>query len=144
MDQGGRFDECYLNGAWSAEQQALHGGPIPCRGGAPLSRGVPELWPYARTEIASSQSMWANSWTTQPRQQTNWTNMDWIEFPKIEKARRAASSVPAVTPTDAYGGYLVGTLPREQRSDSATKSGSDKQEAYDTISTDPRGKEAES
>jgi len=113
MNQGGPFDECYLNGAWSAEQQALHGGPIPCRGGAPLSRGVPEIWPYARSEIASSQSMWANSWTTQPRQQTDWTNMDCNEFPKTEKARCAASSVPAVTPTDAYGGYLVGTLPKE-------------------------------
>ena len=39
-----------------------------------------------------------------------WFCADWNEFPKTEKARCAASFVPAVTPSDAYGGYLTGTL----------------------------------
>ena len=43
---GSPFDNCLVEGSWSAEQFALHGGPIPCQGGAPGSRGIPETWPH--------------------------------------------------------------------------------------------------
>ena len=50
--QGGPFDKCIINGSWSAEQQALHGGPIPMLSGAPGSRGIPEVWPYLKPQLA--------------------------------------------------------------------------------------------
>ena len=55
--QGGPFDKCIINGAWNAEQQALHGGPIPMLSGAPGSRGVPDVWPHCNaTETERSHA----------------------------------------------------------------------------------------
>ena len=50
--QGGPVDKCIINGAWNAEQQALHGGPIPMLSGAPGSRGVPDFWPHCKATAA--------------------------------------------------------------------------------------------
>ena len=44
--KGGPIDNCRINGTWSAERQAAHGGPIPFLSGACASRGLPEKWPY--------------------------------------------------------------------------------------------------
>ena len=113
---GSPFDNCLIGGNWSAEQFALHGGPIPCQGGAPGSRGIPESWPHAwvgRTAAqhagsfeGSQETEWANmNW-----QETEWANMNWYSDQPTRGGRCADSLVPAVTPTDAYGGCLSGAF----------------------------------
>ncbi len=61
--QGGPDDRCFINGVWSAEQQALHGGPIPMMSGAPGSRGIPDQWPHGKDSDAK-RSQEKNTATT--------------------------------------------------------------------------------
>ena len=67
--QGGPFDDCVINGSWNADQQSLHGGPIPMLGGVPGSRGVPEQWPRNQKHTVQ---MGFSPFEAKMRMQTQW------------------------------------------------------------------------
>ena len=116
--KGNPFDECLIEGRWSAEQFAMHGGPIPCQGGAPGSRGLPEKWPYH----CSGNTGFRNSGNAQTSSETDWANMNWATAQLDQNSevisrnlgkRDVDNSVPAVAPVEAYGGFLSHTFSPE-------------------------------
>ena len=115
-NQGGPFDNCIVNGSWSPEHQAAHGGPIPMPAGAPSSNGIVKTWPYNNTnwthvghsnctKVGAGKENFKLITAGQEQLKTgyNWANMAWQQGGKPNNG-----SVPAVAPIEAYGGYSKG------------------------------------
>ena len=113
--QRGPFGKCIINGSRSAEQQALHGGPIPMLSGAHGSRGIPEVWPYLKPQVAERGFGNQKNYFDQTRflEQPRWANLNWT----IGGNESGGGLVPAVTPVEAYGGYSLRSRFQRQQSD---------------------------
>ena len=90
-NQGGPFDRCVIDGSWSPEHQAAHGGPIPFTTGAPASRGIAETWPYEARWKNIGHSRWERSDAVGKREgleqqeaPTDWAKMNWNQGGNVE------------------------------------------------------------
>ena len=85
----GPFDAAILKGEWNTEKFSHHGGKIPIMGGAPGSRGIPEKWPYKksqwvqvghekwkRIEPNGTKSEEQSKEDPKTKQRLDWTGMD--------------------------------------------------------------------
>ena len=61
IPSGGPIDDCKRDGVWDPDLQLAHGGPLPFLSSSKGSRGIPEVWPFAR----AGERKWektANGW----------------------------------------------------------------------------------
>ena len=115
--KGGPIDHCIVNGSWSAERQAAHGGPIPLLSGAHASRCVPEIWPYTKSRWTQvGHSNWVQTSLSKAKQDEtamqnpDWTRMNWTNAQSEQSSFDNEDNlndgfVPTLAAWDPYGGF---------------------------------------